>query len=379
MIGFRPSNEQELLLGAARRFSEQVIRPVAAEYDEREETPWPVLEQAAKAGLIAYKYPQRYGGGGMENLLTACLITEVLGWGCAGIANAILGCDAVALPIMHAGTEAQKARYLPLFCAEDKVRLGAFALTEPGAGSDVAALSTTAVRDGRDYILSGQKRFITCGPTAEVYIIFAQLLGAGITAFIVEAETPGLSTGKSERKMGMRASLACDVFLEDVRVPAGNRLGKEGEGFYIAMKYFELNRPVISALAVGLAQAAYEHATQYAKERVQFGQPIITKQAVSFMLADMAIEIEAARLLVWRAAWRIDEGLQSTAASSMAKAYAADMAMQVATNAVQILGGYGVMRDQPAEKWMRDAKVLQIVEGTSQIQRMIVSQFLAVK
>lgn len=379
MIGFHPSEEQQLLLKAAQRFSEKVIRPVAAEYDEREETPWPVLEQAAKAGLIAYKYPQRYGGGGVESLVTGCLITEALGWGCPGVANAILGCDAVALPIMQAGTEAQKARYLPLFCAENKVRLGAFALTEPGAGSDVASLATTAVQDGRDYILNGQKRFITCGPTAEVYIIFAQLAAAGITAFIVDAGTPGLSTGKAERKMGMRASPASDVFLEDVRVPASNRLGREGEGFYIAMKYFEHNRPVIAALAVGLAQAAHEYSTHYARERVQFGQPIITKQAVGFMLADMAIEIEAARLLVWRAAWRIDERLPSTAASSMAKAHAADMAMRVTTNAVQVLGGYGVMRDQPTEKWMRDAKVLQIVEGTSQIQRMIVSQLLAVK
>jgi alkylation response protein AidB-like acyl-CoA dehydrogenase len=378
MIGFSPSEEQEQLRSLARRFAEQVIRPQAAIYDEREETPWPVLERAAKAGLIAYKYPERYGGGGEGSVLTTCLVSEALGWGCPGIANAILGCDGVALPLLHAGTEAQKARYLPLFCAEDKVRLGAFALTEPGAGSDVASLATTAVRDGNSYVLRGQKCFITCGSAAEVYIVFAQLASAGITAFIVEAGTPGLSAGKVERKIGMRASLISEVILDDVRIPIDNRLGREGEGFYIAMKYFEQNRPVVSALAVGLAQAAYEHATQYAKRRIQFGAPIITKQAIGFMLADMAIEIEAARLLVWRAAWRIDEGQPATAASSMAKGYAADMAMRVTTNAVQVLGGYGVIRDEPTEKWMRDAKVLQIVEGTSQIQRMIVSQLLAV-
>lgn len=377
MINFQLTEEQNQMRQLAREFAEKDIRPVAAHYDDSEATPWPVIERAAQMGLINYKYPETYGGGGIESLLTACLITEALSWGCSGIANILLGCDSAAIPLVLSGSEAQKSRYLPRLCQTDTVRLGAFALTEPEAGSDVTALRSTAVREGDHYLLNGRKRYITGSGIADLYIIFARLATAGITAFIVEAETPGLSVGKKERKLGMRASVVGDVILENVRVPVGNRLAEEGEGFYLAMRYFERNRPLVAALAVGLAQAAYEYATDYAKQRVQFNKPIITNQAVSFMLADMAMEIEAARLLVWRAAWLIDQGQSANGPASMAKAYATDMAMRVTTNAVQILGGYGVTRDYPVEKWMRDAKILQIVEGTSQIQRMIIAQLLA--
>lgn len=381
MIDFQRTEEQEQMCQLAHRFAEREIRPLAAEYDESEETPWPVLEKAARVGLMSYQYPEEYGGGGVADILTGCLVVEELAWGCLGIATAIVGAGLAAVPIMIAGTREQKARYIPWFCDEEKVRLGGFALTEPEAGSDVASIRTTAVRQGDHYVLNGQKRFITHGGIADLYAIFATVdpsLGhAGITAFIVEGDAPGLSAGKKEEKMGMRACHTGDVILEDVRVGVENRLGEEGEGFYIAMKSFEHTRPVVAALAVGVARAAYEYAFQYAQERVQFGKPIMAKQAIRFMLADMATEIDAGRLLTWRAAWRADRGLPCNVQASMAKAFAADMAMRATTDAVQVLGGYGCMREYPVEKWMRDAKILQIVEGTSQIQKVIISQMLA--
>ena len=381
MIGFAPTEEQEQMRQLAHRFAEREIRPVAAEYDESEETPWPILEKAAQIGLTSFQYPEEYGGGGVTSVLTACLVAEELAWGCLGIATAIIGAGLAAVPILIDGNDEQKARYIPWFCDPQKVRLGGFALTEPEAGSDAASILTTAVRQGDHYVLNGQKRFITHGGIADLYVIFATVdrsLGhRGITAFIVEGDAPGLSAGKKEKKMGMRACHTGDLILEDVRVPVENRLGEEGEGFYIAMRAFEHTRPIVAACAVGVARAAYEYALGYAQERVQFGKPIIAKQAVRFMLADMAMEIDAARLLTWRAAWRVDQGLPANIQVSMAKAYAADMAMRVTTDAVQVLGGYGYMREYPVEKWMRDAKILQIVEGTSQIQRVIISQMLA--
>lgn len=381
MIDFQLTEEQEQMRQLAHRFAEREIRPVAAEYDESEETPWPVIQKAAQVGLTSYQYPDEYGGGGVTSVLTACLVVEELAWGCLGIATAIVGAGLAAVPITIAGTAEQKARYLPWFCDPEQVRLGAFAVTEPEAGSDAAALHTTAVRQGDHYVLNGQKRFITHGGIADLYAIFATVdpsLGhRGITAFLVEGDTPGLSAGKKEKKMGMRACHTGDVILEDVRVPVENRLGEEGQGFYIAMKAFEHTRPVVAACAVGVARAAYEYAFGYAQERVQFGKPIVAKQAIRFILADMATEIDAARLLTWRAAWRADQGLPCNVQVSMAKAYAADIGMRVTTDAVQVLGGYGYMREYPVEKWMRDAKVLQIVEGTSQIQKVVISQMLA--
>ncbi len=390
MIDFQLTAEQEQMRQLAHRFAEREIRPLAAEYDESEQTPWPILQKAARVGLTSYQYPEEYGGGGVESILTACLVAEELSWGCLGIATSIIGAGLAAVPIVIAGDEEQKARYIPWFCDDDPpprrggqggVRLGSFALTEPEAGSDAASLRTTAVWSGDHYVLNGQKRFITHGGIADLYAIFAtvdpNLSHTGITAFIVEKGMAGLSAGKKEDKMGMRACRTGDVILEDVRVPVENRLGEEGEGFVIAMKSFEHTRPIVAACAVGVARAAYEYAFQYAQERVQFGKPIMAKQAVHFMLADMATEIDAARLLTWRAAWRADQGLPCNVQASMAKAFAADAAMRITTDAVQILGGYGYMREYPVEKWMRDAKILQIVEGTSQIQKVIISQMLA--
>jgi alkylation response protein AidB-like acyl-CoA dehydrogenase len=381
MIGFKLSEEQEQIRQLAHRFAQEEMRPVAAEYDEREETPWPVLEKAARVGLTSFQYPEEYGGGGVNSVLTACLVSEELCWGCLGIGTAIIGCGLAAVPITLFGTPEQKERYLPWFCDEEQLKMGSLALTEPEAGSDVAAMRTTARRDGDHYVLNGQKRFITLGGIAHLYSLFATVDPhqgyEGITAFIIEAGTPGLSAGRKEHKMGMRASHTGDVILENVRVPARNRIGEEGQGFYIAMKCFEHTRPTVAACAVGVARAAYEYALEYAQQRVQFGKPIIAKQAVRFMLADMATQIEAARLLTWRAAWLADQGLPCNVPASMAKSYAADMAMQTTINAVQILGGYGYMREYPVEKWMRDAKILQIVEGTSQIQKVVISQMLA--
>ncbi len=381
MISFQLTEEQRQIVHLAHRFAERDIRPVAADYDESGDMPWSVLEKAAQVGLMSYQYPEAYGGSGVSSILTACLVAEELAWGCLGIATAIIGAGLAAVPITIAGSDEQKARYLPWFCDEGTVRLGGFALTEPEAGSDAAAIRTTAVRDGDEYILNGQKRFITHGGVADLYAIFATVAPGsgyqGITAFLVERDTPGLSAGKKEDKMGMRACHTGDVILEDVRIPVENRIGEEGTGFYLAMKSFEHTRPVVAACAVGVARAAYEYAFQYAQERVQFGKPIIAKQAIRFMLADMVTEIEAARLLTWQAAWRADQGLPCNVQASMAKAFAADAAMRITTDAVQILGGYGYMREYPVEKWMRDAKILQIVEGTSQIQRVIISQMLA--
>jgi alkylation response protein AidB-like acyl-CoA dehydrogenase len=381
MIDFQLTDEQEQMRQLAHKFAEQEIRPRAVSYDESEETPWDVIQKAGQIGLTSFAYPEEYGGGGVTSVLTSCLVAEELAWGCLGIATAIIGAGLAAVPIMLAGDPEQKARYLPWFCDANKVRLGAFALTEPEAGSDAASISTMAVRQGDHYVLNGQKRFITHGGIADLYVIFATVDRnrgyRGITAFIVEANTLGLSAGKKEKKMGMRACHTGDVILQDVSVPVENRLGEEGQGFYIAMQCFEHTRPTVAACAVGVARAAYEYGMDYAKQRVQFGKPILAKQAIRFMLADMLTEIDAARLLTWRAAWMADRGQPCNVQASMAKAYAADTAMRVTTDAVQILGGYGYMREYPVEKWMRDAKILQIVEGTSQIQRVVISQMLA--
>lgn len=381
MVDFSLSEEQKTLKEWAHDFAEREIRPVAAEFDEAEEMPWPVLQQAHEVGLTTLSIPEEYGGGGVDQAVTSMLINEELSWGCAGIATAILASELAAMPIHILGTEEQKAKWLPRFTEPGKVKLGAFAITEPEAGSDVASITTRAERDGDEYIINGQKRFISNGGIADIYVVFAKTdpdAGhEGMSAFVVAGDTAGVKAGKKERKMGIRAAHTGDVIFEDVRVPAEDRLGAEGEGFVGAMKVFERTRPGVAAMAVGVARAAYEYALQYARERVQFGKPIIAKQAIRFKLADMAIAIDAARLLTWRAAWLVDQGIVNNKEASMAKALAADAAMDVTTEAVQILGGYGYMRDYPVEKWMRDAKIMQIYEGTSEVQRVVISQMLA--
>jgi len=380
MIGFDITQEQNEMRLMAHHFAEKEIRPVAAEYDEREEVPWEVIRKAAQAGFLSYFIPEQYGGGGVTDMLTHCLVDEEIFWGCAGVGSILGGASLCATPIMIAGNEDQKVRYLSRFCELDPPVLGAFALTEPSAGSDAASLITQAYRDGRHYVLNGYKTFITNAGIADIYVLFANLdisLGAkGITAFIAEKDMPGLVIGKKEKKMGIRASHTATLAFEDLRLPVDNRLGEEGEGFKIAMQTFERTRTHIAIAAVGLARAALEYSLQYAQERIQFGKPIIHHQAVAFMLADMATQIDAARLLTWRAAALADQGLPCTREASMAKAFAADVAMAATSNAVQILGGYGYMRDYPVEKWMRDAKIMQIYEGTSQIQRLIIARHL---
>ena len=380
MIDFELTDEQREMREMAHKFAEKEIRPIAAEYDEREEVPWEVIQKATKAGFMSYFIPERYGGGGITDLFTHCLVDEEIFWGCAGIATILGGTSLCATPILLAGTEEQKEKYLSRFCNLDQPKLGAFALTEPSAGSDPASMITQAHRDGKYYVLNGYKTFITNAGIADVYVIFATVDVSrgvrGVTAFIVDKDWEGVVPGKKEKKMGIRASHTATLALEGVRVPVENRLGEEGEGFAIAMRTFEHTRTHIAIGAVGLARAAFEYALQYAQERVQFGKPISHHQAVSFMLAEMATQIDAARLLAWRAAYLADQGVPCTKEASMAKAFAADMAMQATTDAVQILGGYGYMREYPVEKWMRDAKIMQIYEGTAQIQRMIIARFI---
>jgi alkylation response protein AidB-like acyl-CoA dehydrogenase len=381
MVDFTLTDEQRQLQAWAHEFAEKEMRPIAAECDEREEQPMELLKKAAKQGFLNYGLPEAYGGGGVTDAVTHLLISEELFWGCAGIATAI-GINALAaMPIVMMGNEAQKQTYLPRFCDTEHLHLGAYALTEPEAGSDAGAIKTRAERKGDRYILNGQKRFITNGGIAHTYVVFATVDPSkgyqGVTPFIVEGNWKGVKAGRKEKKMGIRASHTGDVIFEDVEVPCENRLGEEGWGFLGAMKVFEATRPGVAIGAVGVARAAYEYAKQYAKERIAFGRPIITKQAISFMLADMLMNIDAARLLAWRAAWLINKGQSNNVEASIAKAFAADMAQKVTNDAVQILGGYGYMRDYPVEKWMRDAKIMQIYEGTSQIQRVVISRELA--
>lgn len=381
MISFDLTDEQVDLQSLAHNFAEKEIRPVAPEFDEREEVPWDLVKKAAQMGMLSYSIPEKYGGGGYSDALSHCLVGEEVFWGCAGVGTLMDGTSLCAAPILLAGSEEQKEKYLSRFCDPKQPALGAFALTEPSAGSDPASLMTEARRDGKDYILNGYKTFITNAGIADVYVVFANIdisrSYKGITAFIVEKDTPGLVPGKKEKKMGIRSSHTATLAFEDMRVPAANRLGEESKGYEIAMKALDRTRVHVAIGAVGLARAAYEYALAYAQERIQFGKPIINHQAISFMLADMATQISAARLLCWQAAYLVDQGRPHAKQASMAKAFAADVAMQVTTDAVQILGGYGYSRDYPVEKWMRDAKIMQIYEGTAQIQRMIIARHIS--
>ncbi len=386
MINFSLTEEQREFQKLARDFARNEIRPVAHIYDETEEMPWEIIKKAAKLGLTSYRYPEEYGGLGINDPITSMIIIEELAWGCAGITIAINGTGLAATAIMVAGTEEQKKKYIPMFCDPDHPRLGAMGLTEPGAGSDVAAMATTAVRDGNEYVLNGTKQFITNGGIADVHVIFAQTDKSkgwdGIAAFVVEKGNPGLKMGKKEKKLGVRASHTAQVILEDCRIPLENRLGGEpGSPGYIsglaALKMLEATRPAVGAAALGIARAAYEYALGYARERKQFGVPIINQQAIGFKLADMATEIEAARLLIWKAAWMAKNNLPyRRGEGSMAKLYAGDVAVKASLEAIQILGGYGYTKEYPVEKFLRDAKIYQIWEGTAEIQRLVISRQL---
>ncbi|HYS99694.1 MAG TPA: acyl-CoA dehydrogenase family protein [Thermoplasmata archaeon] len=378
MVDFGLTEEQRLLQKTAREFAAKEMRPVALEYDKKGEVPWDIIRKAHALGLDTAFIPEAYGGGGIDSTLTHVIVMEELNWGCAGMSTGLIGAGLAYLPIIHMGTDDQKKRFLTRFTGPE-ARLGALCLTEPDAGSDVANISTTAVKKGKEWVLNGVKRFITNGGIADLHIVFATIdksLGHfGIRAFVVEHDTPGLKVGKVEDKMGVRASHTAEVILDDCRIPADNMLGSdEGTAFYGAMKTLESSRPLVAAGAVGIARAAYEYALDYSRKRKAFGSPIAKKQAIAFMLADMKTKVDGARLLVWRAAWMLDEGMPMNMEASIAKLYAADMAMEVTTDAVQILGGAGYMKDEPVEKWMRDAKIFQIWEGTSQIQRLVISR-----
>ena len=372
-ISFGLTAEQRELQGLAHEFAERELRPIAAEWDARDDFPPGLLAKAAALGLTSYAIPQEHGGGGVEPI-TAALIAEELSWGCAALAATIQATMFPVRPLLFAGTEGQRERYLPLLASEAGT-LAAIAFTEPGAGSDVAAIQATARRDGDEFVLTGEKCYVTNGGIADLTIVFARLEGE-IAAFLVERGDPGVRAGRKERKLGLRASYTGSVLLDEARIPVERLLGEPAQGFAIAIDFFMASRPQVAAGAVGVARAAFEYATEYARERHAFGKPLLSKQAVAFKHADMAMEIEAARLLVWRAAEAVGSGEDAGLLGSYAKAFAADTAMRATTDAVQVLGGAGVMRDHPVEKWMRDAKVFQIVEGTSEIQRHVITTYL---
>lgn len=379
-MDFSLTSEQLELKAWAHSFAEREIRPRAQDYDEREEMPWEILQKASDVGLLTYAIPEAYGGSGVASLVTSLVISEELFWGCAGIATAMGGIGLAALPILEMGSEEQKRQWLPRFTDAKNVRLGAMCLTEPNAGSDVVNMSTRAIREGDTYVINGTKTFITNGGIADVYVVFAKTdpdAGyAGVSAFVVAGDTAGITSSKKFKKLGLRASHTAEVRFDDVRVPATQRLGPENAAFIGAMKMLEYSRPTVAIAAVGIARAAYEYALQYAKERVQFHKPIFHNQGVSFPLAEMLTKIEAGRLLAYRAAWMADHNQSCSLEGSMAKAFCGDMAMEVATQAVQTLGGYGYMRDFPVEKWLRDAKIMSIYEGTSQIQKRVMTRLM---
>ena len=358
-----------------REFVEKEITPIAGQLDEENATRPELFKIAEQMGLLNVIVPEEYGGPGLDSV-TVSAIYEELGKGCAGVATSMAANSLATAPVLLAGNDAQKKMWCDVL---NNGGLAAFALTEPGAGSDAGSVSTRAVHDKekKTYTLNGTKAFITNGGIADIYLIFANTRKdggiRGLTAFIVPRDTPGFKVGKKENKMGIRPSNTCELILEDVVVPEENRVGREGQGFRIAMNTLDSARPFVGAVAVGLAQAALDEAVAYAKERHQFGQPIASFEMIQAMIADMAMKVDAARLLVYRACWMRDQGMTFTKEAAMAKCYAADTAMEVTTNAIQIMGGYGYSKEYPAEKRMRDAKIMQIYEGTNQIQRLVIA------
>jgi acyl-CoA dehydrogenase len=377
MIGFDLTDEQRLIQGLARDFTAREIAPVAADLDRSGEFPLAACRKAHEAGLLATSIPEAYGGPGLT-AVDATVVREELAAGCAGISTAMGATDLAATPVRLAGSEQQKRMFLGQITSE--FGLASYALTEPDAGSDVAAIRTKAVRHGNEYVLNGTKRWITGAAYARWLVVFAYTdpdrRGTGMSAFVVPRDTPGLSIPRTEDMMGQRASATCEVLLQDVRVPSTNLLGVAGAGFKIAMETFNWTRPGVASAAVGVARSAMEHAVRYASERHSFGQPIGSWQAVQMMLANMDIAISAARHLARHAAWLADQGRRNNREAARAKAFAGDTVMKVTTDALQVFGGAGYSRDYPMEKLMRDAKIFQIYEGTSEIQRLIIARDL---
>lgn len=370
----RLTDEQEMIRKTARDFAENEIIPYCQEWDDQGIFPQETIKKLHEVGLLTVGIPAEYGGPGLDHLSQA-LVIEELARGDAGIATTLVATTLLGPdPVLIAGTDEQKKWWYGL---QNEGVLGAFALTEPGAGSDAGGLSTRCTRVGDEYIINGTKQFITNGAYAGLFTVFATIdkkLGhKGICVFMVDRNTPGITIGPEERKMGIRSSNTTQVIFEDVRVPAANLLGKEGQGWRICMETLDLSRAIVAAMATGVAQAAFEAAVKYSKERIQFGKPISSFQAIQFILADMAMLVETSRLLYQKACCLQDLGLPHTAMASLAKCWAADSAMKVATDAVQVYGGYGYTKDYPVEKYFRDAKIMQIFEGTAQVQRLVIA------
>jgi acyl-CoA dehydrogenase len=375
MPSFDFTNEQQQLIDTAREFTRKEIIPVAGELDEEGIFPREICDKAFETGLMNCEIPEKYGGLGLS-CLSHSLVLEEISVGCTGVNTTLAGNMLGAMPIILAGSEEQRKTYFARLLA--KPIFAAYCCSEPDAGSDVAGMKTRYRKVGDEYVITGQKRWITNGGMADFYTVFAREEGTqrhkGITCFVVDRATPGLSVGKKENKMGQRCSNTTDVIFEEVKVGKANVVGPEGDGFKVAMRTFDRTRPWIAAGAAGIIRRALEESRAYALERKTFGVPIAQHQAIQFMLADMAIAYESTRLLCHKAAWAIDNGKLDSIVSSYAKAHGADSAMRVATDAVQIFGGYGYTKEYPVEKLMRDAKLLQIYEGTSQIQRMVIAR-----
>ncbi|MBI2162265.1 MAG: acyl-CoA dehydrogenase family protein [Candidatus Rokubacteria bacterium] len=375
---FYLTDDQRAIRDLARKIARERIAPHAAHYDETETYPEESMKAILESGLFGIWVPDEYGGTDM-GCLALSLVSEEIAWACAATATQYLDQPLGGLPILLAGTPEQKKKYLPRLATGEL--LAAYSLSEPGAGSDAAGLRTTAVRTADRYVLNGSKQWCTNGDHADVLTVFATVdpkkRAKGVTAFLVEKDTPGFAVGKKEKKMGIRASPTVALHFTDCAVPVEQRLGAEGDGFKIAMQTLDITRPATGAMAVGVGQAALDAAVGYAKERRQFGQPIAAFQGIQFMLADMAMLVHSSRLMVHHSARQVDAGIRgNTYEASMAKCWAADAAMKVATDAVQIFGGYGYTREYPVERFMRDAKIMQIYEGTSQIQRVIIAREL---
>jgi acyl-CoA dehydrogenase len=374
-MNFELSSDQIEIRDLAMKFAVNEMIPNASKYDEEAKMPMDILEKAWSLGLVNTCIPTEYGGNGFT-AVDSMLITESLAYGCMGMNTAIMANDLALLPIVIGGSHEQKEKFLKPFT--ESYKIAAFCLTEPGNGSDAAGLKTTVKEDGENVILNGNKMWITNAGYADLFVVYAttdsSLKHKGITALVVEKGTPGIEIGKKEDKMGHRCSDTRAVTFNNVKVPKANILGGLNQGWKIAMKTLDHSRPMVAASAVGGSQCAYDHAVKYAKERVQFNVPISSHQAIQFMISDMAMKIEASRLLVHKAAWLLDNGKSNTQLASYAKAFAADSCMQIATDAVQIYGGYGYSKEYPVEKIMRDAKLIQIYEGTSQIQRLVIAK-----
>lgn len=374
MVDFTLTDEQKDLREMAHNFAEKEMRSVAFEYDKDGTWPQDVINKAWEVGLMNTHVEEAYGGPGLD-YLSGCLIEEEFGWGCSGIGTS-LACNGLAsAPVSLGGSEETKKKYLGMLCEEPK--LASFCLTEPDAGSDVAGMKTRAVKKGDKYVINGSKCFITNGQHADWYTVYAktdpEAGSKGISAFVVDRQD-GITIDKKEDKMGQRASNTVTLTFNDVEVPAENLIGEENRGFKLAMMTLDRTRPGVAAMAVGIARSAFEAAVQYSKERQQFGVPIAMHQAIQFLIADMAVKVDAGRLLTWQSAVQLDQGQRNTLTSSEAKRFAADSAMEVTTDAVQVFGGYGFIKEYEVEKFMRDAKIMQLYEGTSQIQRMVIAR-----